>query len=122
MDRKDLAIKMSAKRTIPFFGALDKDLDWLIESALLNLAATSSKPITLLFDSNGGGTFLSFQLGDIIRLLPCEVIGVVLQANSAACTVLQYCSKRLIVPSGIIFIHSSQPTDAGLKVCKYTTD
>jgi ATP-dependent protease ClpP protease subunit len=122
MDRKELAAKISAKRTIPFFGTLDKDLYLLVRNALLNLAAASNKPITILFDSAGGGTFYSFQLGDLIRLIPCDVIGVVLEANSAACTLLQYCTKRLIVPSGRILIHNGQPTDAGFNGCKYTSD
>ncbi len=123
MEKKELvelSQKISDKRTIPFFGSLDSPLYTLVRDKLLSMAADSIEPITILFDSNGGDTFFSFQLGDLIRLLSsCEVIGVVLEANSAACTVLQYCTTRLIVPSGRLFVHSNQPTEKGVAGIRY---
>jgi len=118
MTRDELVEKIKPKRTFSFFGSLDLDLYTRARDTWLSMGAQSDEPLTVLFDSMGGDTFYSMKLGEVIKLLPCETIGIVLEASSAACTLLNYLTTRLITPAGRIFVHGAQPTErymAGIK-------
>lgn len=119
MERKDLINCILPKRMIPFMGKLDGDLYVAVRDALLKMSAESEEPITIFFDSKGGSTYMSLQLGDLIQMTKAPVIGLAMEANSAALTVLQYCHRRLIVPSGSVLMHSSQPTSDGITNYKH---
>ena len=111
MDRKILHEQLTkTSRTVPLVGRLDGELYATGRDAFLNLASQSEEPIKILFDSVGGDSFLSLQLGDLMRILPCKFIGVVLEASSAACTILQFCNQRLAVQSGRFLIHKNTCT------------
>jgi ATP-dependent protease ClpP protease subunit len=118
-ESKELVKKISTTRTVPFFGKLDGDLYSLVRNSLLHLSKDSTKPITILFDSWGGITQFSLMLGDVVSRLPCEVTGVAIDARSAACTVLQCCHHRLIMPNGVLLVHSSKPNDQSFSGAKY---
>ncbi len=111
MDRKELIERLAPKRVMPFFGNVNLDLYCHTRDHLLKMVSESSLPITLLIDSTGGDVFIALQIVDLLRLLPVETIGVVIEAKSSAVFVLQGCTKRLIVPSGRIMIHSIQPVE-----------
>lgn len=106
MERKALWESIAAKRTIPVVGKIDDELYVSIRDLLAKMSAESPAPIVLMFDSAGGGAFNAFQLGDLINILPNETIGIVFDARSSAGVLSQFCTKRLIVPSGRFLIHS----------------
>ncbi|HZZ99774.1 MAG TPA: ATP-dependent Clp protease proteolytic subunit [Candidatus Paceibacterota bacterium] len=98
--------KIALKRTILVFGEIVPQTYCDIRDQLMKLASESSDPITILLDSNGGNYLCAIQLGDIIRHLPLVTIGIAIDAVSSALVILQYCTKRLIMPSGRVLIHS----------------
>lgn len=108
MERKELFNKILPKRTIPIFGDINAELYFNARDELLRMGAESGEPITLLFDSGGGNLLFAMNLGDLIQTLQAEVIGVVLEAKSSAAILVQYCTKRLIIPSGRLLVHSSR--------------
>lgn len=111
MDRKEIIEKITPHRTMPLFGTIDGDLYCYARDHLTKMVCQSqSEPLTILIDSTGGDSFYGYQIGDIIGMLPVEVIGVAMEAKSAAFVILQRCAQRLIVPSGRLLIHSTQPT------------
>ncbi len=110
MNRKELAASLAKKRLIPFFLKVDAELFEIVQINLLNLAAESNDPITIYFHSEGGDGWLGHLLGQLIDHLPCNVIGIAEKAHSAACAVLQHCTERLILPAGMVLVHSVQPS------------
>jgi ATP-dependent protease ClpP protease subunit len=111
MERKEVIERITPKRVMPFFGNVNLELYCYARDHLLKMASESTAPVTLLIDSTGGDVFSALQVVDLLHMMPVEIIGVVLEAKSSAVFVLQGCSKRLVVPSGRIMIHSIQPVE-----------
>lgn len=121
MERSKLEALIRKTRTIPFYGDFNNELYGVMKNAITELSNISKKSIQIVFESPGGNTEQSLWLGELMRMSECKIFGIVLNASSAACTILQFCDQRLIVPSGRIFIHNSQPTKAALDMIEYTT-
>ncbi len=94
------------KRIVYILDEINKESVKFIHSALLDLDQTSHREIKVWFTSQGGLADASHIIYDTIRHLQSPTVGVVFNAASGACTILQACGKRQIVKSGKIFIHS----------------
>lgn len=82
-----------------------------MEQALRLYDDYPDEPIYLYINSHGGILDYAFDLGDLLRALPCRVIGVVNgDCQSSAFTLLQFCDERLATPHSRLLIHGISET------------
>ena len=97
---------MKHDRNLQLFGSVTETSSNLLAVQLRTLDATSSKPISLWINSDGGDVVSAFMLYDTIRLLRSPVHGYVVgRAYSCAVLVFQACDRRMMAPNAYLMFH-----------------
>ncbi len=104
--REKTAENLAKKRIVMVEGRIEDQTSVFIQNTLLDLDRKNNRPIFLFFYSPGGEGDSCLVIHDTLQGLSSPTIGITGFAGSAAGVILMGCSKRLILKSGKILIHS----------------
>lgn len=93
-------------RTVYIGGEIDAETSAVVIDQLIALSRTK-KPIQILINSVGGDAGEALAIFDAIKLMPVHTNGIVIgQCYSAAPTILQACTVRLLTPNSRLMLHT----------------
>ena len=98
-------VPKNSDRIVYIIGQIDSDLSLDVMTNLMRFGQ-SKKPILVLINSCGGDAAEALAIHDSIKLFPGKVFGLVAgQCYSAASTILQACTVRMMSPNSRFMIH-----------------
>lgn len=101
--------KLLERNTIDIWGTINRDTTMYVREALQVLFLRDSPTVTITICSSGGNAEAGLDIYDLIRFYPGKSVGIALiAAGSAACTILQGCTKRVATPNAHILIHHTK--------------
>jgi ATP-dependent Clp protease protease subunit len=109
MDKKtqEQFSELLKKKIIPIFGEVNQEMLDIVKTAFIDFYLHKVEEIFVIISSGGGKTHCAFEIFDLLKLYPGNIIGIVVgRGLSAAATILQGCSVRLATPNSRILIHN----------------
>jgi ATP-dependent Clp protease protease subunit len=97
---------MKSRRIVSLFGEINGEMFATLANQLMELVDVSSRPITLLINSDGGDVDAAIAIFDFIKGLDVQVDGCVVGlCHSSALIVLQACRRRFVSKNSSFMLH-----------------
>lgn len=98
---------MVERGIIPILGRITTEKLEIMDICLASFFMRNIRKIFVMIYSSGGDGDVGFEIHDLLKLYPGEVVGIVAgRAMSAATDILQGCDKRYATPNSRILIHN----------------